>query len=307
MLNFIKEWKNVSDDTVAIASDVVDKILSHSKGIKKKLCDFDGITRKDGCFDVNVDGLLKDLKTLQVKYTIYYCESTSHYYYLLKGGKLNDTADYFDGYIQIKVAYIDNVLKDDFIDDVHHEINHLLETSKGFTKSEKSENLYNLSISIAQDTTRSTEERAPAYLIYNTFHHEEDSYVVQYYSYLKRVYKDLDVLNAPGMFDKTLNEFEPYKNIKNLMLIYNDHSNEPCVLKCIKEMGFTVNTFEKRVEHGIKRLRDKSLNAYQRRLFEMKREKLDAPHLIEWYLKRDMLTLGMDRYISRDYFLEGID
>lgn len=264
-IDFIKEWKSVSDDTLAISSSVANEILKRSKSTAEKISSVNGTVFKDGSFDLDITGLDK----LTVKYTIYYCQDRREYNELLRKGNLSCESDYFDAYIRVVIVYIDGQIEGDFIGDINHEINHILEVSKGFRKTRRGMNLYTIATSIASDKSKSAPERSPAFLIYVTFNHEEDSFAVQYYSQLKNTYKNPRELDQYGMFEKTLEQFVPYQSAVAMIKMYNENCNEPEVIGTIKAMNLTVKSFENRVDKGMRRLKRKLYHAYERLVIEL--------------------------------------
>jgi hypothetical protein len=307
MLNFVREWKSVSDDTVAIASSIGNEILKNSKTVQKKYSKIKGILIKENEFPWKPEGLLGELEELIIEYTIYYCDNENDYQRLLRFENLNCSADYFDAYIRIKMAYVGDILKDDFIDDIQHEINHLLQYSKGYKKSKRTNNLYNTVSNIVQDIKLSQIYKTPAMLIYYTFRHEEDSFTAQYYSYLRRTYKKLSELDVDGGFEMTIKNFQPYKNIINLIKIYNDNINNKEIINCINQMNMEQISFENRVDKGVKRLRVKLLHAYERLCME-----LDRCNTIDSVVRHNMIIYenygsSVQECIEKDYEIKGID
>lgn len=280
MLDFIKEWKGVSDDTLAISSNIANEILKHSKGARLMVSKVSKIAFREGDFDMDVTDLLNGLDKLNVRYTIYYCDDEYQRRRLEEDESLTCSADYFDAYIDIKVAFTNGKPDANFISDINHEINHILEVSKGFRKTKRGENLYDTATAIAQDNSKSVSERSPAFLIYYTFNHEEDSFAVQYYSWLRQRYTKAKELNRHGLFEKTLEEFTPYKNAMTALRIYNDHCNEPEVTGTIKAMNLTVSSFENRVNKGMKRLKNKLSKAYERLYIELNHKMASLEHSI---------------------------
>ena len=307
MINFIQEWKSVSNDTVAIASAIGDEILKHSKNVKKQYGNIGNIPFKEGEFYEDAKGLLGNMEKLKVEYTIYYCENSCEYNFLSSHNNLNCEADYEDEYIIIKMAYINDVLKNDFIDSVQHEINHLLQYSKGFKKTKRFDTLYKSIVKILQDVKLSSIYKIPAWLMYYTFRHEEDSFIAQYYSYLKRNFTKLREIDVQGGFDKTIKNFEPYRNIMDLGDKYNRYVENNDVKSCIEQMNINVESFEMRIEKGLRRLRRKLFHAYERHIIELGRS-----YTIDNIVRKDMRIVEkygweIKQNIESDYRIKGID
>lgn len=281
MINFVDEWKSVSDDTVAIASDIANEIIKDSEKCEKQVSSEHNILFKEGDFPYQVNGVLGKINELQVNYTIYYCENETMYQVLYNAGALICDADYYEECIDISTAYVNGVLKEDLIDDIHHEINHLLQYGNDFTKSDRTNNLYDTAVNIAQNTQYSMSYRVPSLLIYYTFRHEVDSFAAQFYSYIKRTYNKASQIDNQDGFSKCLNGFQPYKNLHNSILIYNDNSKSNDTINGIKALRINPDTFEFRIDKGVTRFMRKMRHVYQRCCMELRRGKTN-----EWIFKR---------------------
>lgn len=281
MINFVDEWKSISDDTVAIASDIANEIIKDSEKCEKQVSSEHNILFKEGDFPYQVNGVLGKINELQVNYTIYYCENETMYQVLYNAGALICDADYYEECIDISTAYVNGVLKEDLIDDIHHEINHLLQYGNDFTKSDRTNNLYDTAVNIAQNTQYSMSYRVPSLLIYYTFRHEVDSFAAQFYSYIKRTYNKASQIDNQDGFSKCLNGFQPYKNLHNSILIYNDNSKSNDTINGIKALRINPDTFEFRIDKGVTRFMRKMRHVYQRCCMELRRGKTN-----EWIFKR---------------------
>ena len=281
MNNFVQEWKSVSDDTVAIASSIGNEILKHASKQPKIISSENNVQFKEGDFPYTVNGLLGKIEELKVEYTIYFCTNEFEYDSLLQSGALTCDADYNDEYITIVTAYVNDVLKKDFIDDIHHEINHLLQYGNGFTKSNRVNNLYDTVAKIAQDSNLSLNYRVPSLLIYYTFRHEVDSFASQFYSMIKRKYPKASEIDTPEGFKKCLKGFQPYNNLFNSIQIYNDNAKSDDVLNGIKALPLNSETFELRIDKGVRRFMRKMRHVYQRCIIELRRSKSN-----EWVFKK---------------------
>lgn len=203
------------------------------------------------------------------------------YQVLYNAGALICDADYYEECIDISTAYVNGVLKEDLIDDIHHEINHLLQYGNDFTKSDRTNNLYDTAVNIAQNTQYSMSYRVPSLLIYYTFRHEVDSFAAQFYSYIKRTYNKASQIDNQDGFSKCLNGFQPYKNLHNSILIYNDNSKSNDTINGIKALRINPDTFEFRIDKGVTRFMRKMRHVYQRCCMELRRGKTN-----EWIFKR---------------------
>lgn len=280
MLKFIEEWKSVSDDTVAIASDIANELIKESEKAEKKVSSEHTVLFREGVFLYDVKGCLGKINKLQVNYTIYYCENETKYRDLYNEGALVCDADYYEEYINIVAAYVNGVLKGDLIDDIHHEINHLLQYGNDFTKSNRLVNLYDTAVNIAKDTQYSMNYRVPSLLIYYTFRHEVDSFAAQFYSYIKRTFNRSEIDNQDG-FHKCLNGFQPYTNLRNSILIYNSDPKSSATINGIKALRINPDTFEFRIDKGVNRFMRKMRHVYQRCCIELRRGKTN-----EWVFSR---------------------
>ena len=273
MSKFISEWKSVSDNTLMIASAIGNEILRQSKSVTVKISPVGNFPYKEGQFRYNTGGLLGKINDLTVRYTIYYCRDERDYEYLYNdGNRLKCEADYDEEFIDIVTAYIGNNLQEDFLSDISHEINHLLQYSKGFNKSGRTENRYNTAIGIAQNNSYSFCYRVPSFILYYTFRHEVDSFAVQFYSFLKRKIKSHRELSSKeNSLINILDEFQPYINLTKSIELYNDNINSDEISNGIKALNMNQKTFEFRTDKGVRRFMRKMNHVYDRLCNELNR------------------------------------
>ena len=281
MEKFLKEWKSVSDDTVAIASSIGNEILKNAENVETKISSEHTLEFKEGSFFYDVNGLLGKIDKLEIYYTIYYCEDEKDYNYLHNSGALICDANYEEEYIDITAAYINGILQNDYIDNIHHEINHLLQYGNDFTKSNRSSNLYETAVKIAQNKTLPIGYKIPSLLIYYTFRHEVDSFAVQFYSMIKRTFNRANEIDTPEGFSKCLNMFQPYLNLKTSLRMYNERINKPDVKNGILALKIKPETFEHRIDKGVTRFTNKMRHVFQRCCIELRRG-----HSNEWIFRR---------------------
>ena len=261
-MDSISEWKSVSDNTVNLLNRISNEIIKQSKSSTKKISNIKSIPYKSGDFMFDVEGLLGDIDKIRVYYTIYFCDDERDYEYLTNGGNLYCSADYEDKYIVITTAYVGDNIQSDLIDDVNHEVNHLLQYANGASKNE---DLYGKVVALCNDRNMSIIERSPALLMYYTFKHEEDSFAVQFYSFLKRFDTEPNVIMD---FEEAINGFQIHKNVMNCYKMSNENINEDEVITTIYLMGLSIKQWKLRTEKGIRRLRRKLHHAYERHVFE---------------------------------------
>ena len=282
MNNFVQEWKSVNDDTIGLGSFISNEILKRSKRVKKTIGQYYGIPIKKGSFPYDVEDYIGVLDKITVKYTIYYCNDKDDYNKLLTHNALNCMADYDSAEIEINMAYIGKTLKSDFIEDINHEINHLIEIGNGSTKNET---LYDSAVNIINDPNiPSIVEKSPAYLIYYTFKHEVDSFAVQFYTFLQNNVKEITDLDYKTIFEKSKNSFSYYKSVENCYRMAMDNFESKEIQGTIRKMGMSSNAWKIRVEKGIKRMERKFYHVFERHFIE-----LNNKRFVEGKIKRDLL------------------
>ena len=261
--NRLYESKSVSDITIVISNEICDKL-------KRLSASGDDAEQFVGEYTSVMFHRVKFLcgeqysdlfgGNITVFCDIYYCEDESDYRSVMNNGLLDCLADINDNSIRMSVAVVNGVLRDDFADDVHHEVNHLLQNAYG---GKKNETLYGRCVSIIHDNTIEQPYKSPAYAVYYTFRSEQDSFAPQFYSMLCRQ-KDL-VKN----FDDAIGLFPFYRSLMNSYRMTVDNNTDEEICGVVRLMGLTMGKWENFIGNGIKRLRRKLRHAHDRYLRDM--------------------------------------
>lgn len=250
----LNEKKSISQFTVDVSSEIVKKILdnSSSKNVEQFIGNYSTVPFKKGSFLYHPGRIID---AINVQYEIYYCENDFIYNFLMKSHILDCMANKSDMSIKISIAYVNGKLQEDFWDLVHHEIHHLFQGAMG---SSKNDVLYALCAWIINNESKNNIAKAPAFALYLTFKHEQDSFTHQLYSQLKRIGDD------GTTFNDALNAFPIYSSIVNTYNVVRKNINTPEVIETFSLLGMTPTKWKRIVRSGIKRLKRKLLHAYDK-------------------------------------------
>lgn len=248
------EEKGINNDVVTLSDLIADKILTDAPKRQKNISGVTGSVFVENTLDVNLCGEIKGIEKLKVHYILYLFDNMGEYSLWYRTSKPNDEVYHYNSYsdydkkeIQIVSAYIDGVIHTDFAESILHEITHLYQIGMGM---EKRVRLYEKVIEMCQE--KDDVAVAVARTVYYTFKHEQDAMVHQFYA--------------------NLLQNKPFGNVENILLkseygnalyfLEDVKTNKEEAAKYIKELGFTVGQWNKRIHYGYKRFKQKLYNAY---------------------------------------------
>lgn len=265
----IDETKSINSDIVNLSDLIADKILEQAPSKPRKISNITASIFVEGEFVQELYGEIGKLDKLTIHYLLYSFDNEGEYNQWLRtilvNGEVkqyNSYSDYEDKYMQIVSAYINGVIMSDFAENILHEITHLYQYSLGM---EKRKSLYDTAIELC--TNKDETVQAVGRTIYYTFKHEQDAMTHQFYGYLLQ--------NKPnGSFEDVCKKSE-YENALNYLWIVNHNKEKAKTL--IREIGLTIEQYNKRVHYGYKRFKQKLYNAYllykqEKNTFSLKNE-----------------------------------
>lgn len=250
----LRETKSISGDVVRLGDLLADKILEDASKQSKKISKITGAMFVENDITQNLYGEIDSIETLKVHYILYFFKDMSEYNQWLKTVSLNDDVMHYNSYadyesktMQIVSVYINGQIHTDFKENILHELTHLYQYGKGM---EKRVNLYDKVISMCScDDYMAI---AVAKTVYYTFKHEQDAMAHQFYAYLCQE-------NPSSEIDEILENSE-YGRALDYLYVINNNKEE--AKPFIKELGFTIEQWNKRIYYGYKRFRQKLYNAF---------------------------------------------
>lgn len=179
----IKEELSVSDTVVKITNEIYTQLLNKLSIGKSFISKERNVIIKKGIFDYQTAGKLKNTSFIKVKYVVYYFNDEQEHQAYMKYGyfRMNSSADYENKVINLYLSMVDNKPTIDFKSDIQHEVNHIYQYDNG---QQKDEDFYKKIIDLNKSKVKM--DRIIARALYYTFPTEQDSFVSQYYAYLKR-------------------------------------------------------------------------------------------------------------------------
>lgn len=179
----VKEELSVSDTVVKITNEIYTQLLNKLSIGKSFISKERNVIIKKGIFDYQTAGKLKNTSFIKVKYVVYYFNDEQEHQAYIKYGyfRMNSSADYENRVINLYLSMVDNKPTIDFKSDIQHEVNHIFQYDNG---QQKDEDFYKKIIDLNKSKVKM--DRIIARALYYTFPTEQDSFVSQYYAYLKR-------------------------------------------------------------------------------------------------------------------------
>lgn len=179
----IKEELSVSDTVLKITDEIYHQILNRLKSGKFFISKQRNVLIKKGIFDYQSAGKLKNIPYLKVKYVVYHFNNEQERKNAVEYDHfiINSSADYKNKTINLYLSMINNQPGPDFKSDIQHEVNHIFQYDNG---QQKNEDFYSRIIDLSK--TGNKLDKIIARAMYYTFSTEQDSFVSQYYAYLKR-------------------------------------------------------------------------------------------------------------------------
>ena len=179
----VKEELSVSDTVVKITNEIYTQLLNKLSIGKSFISKERNVIIKRGIFDYQTAGKLKNTSFIKVKYVVYYFNDEQEHQAYMKYGyfRMNSSADYENKVINLYLSMVDNKPTIDFKSDIQHEVNHIFQYDNG---QQKDEDFYKKIIDLNKSKVKM--DRIIARALYYIFPTEQDSFVSQYYAYLKR-------------------------------------------------------------------------------------------------------------------------
>ena len=179
----IKEELSVSDPVLKITDEIYYQILNRLKIGKSFISKERNVIIKKGIFNYQTAGKLKNISFIKVKYVVYYFNDEQEHQAYIKYGyfRMNSSADYENKTINLYLSMINNQPDPDFKSDIQHEVNHIFQYDN---EQQKDEDFYKKIIELNKSGNKL--DKIIARALYYTFPTEQDSFLSQYYAYLKR-------------------------------------------------------------------------------------------------------------------------
>lgn len=304
---FIKEESSVSRDVKFLGNVIGKKIFKDSMSINQKLSNVKEIPYLENTFSLNINDLYEgknnpfNIDELTISYIIYNCDSERDYFEkVYKYGNASESS-FEKKSMLIVSAMIEGNMVHSFIEEIYHELTHLLQYGMGM---EKKVDLYDIVVQELKNPLDKVTE-AIFRLVYMTFKHEQDAFVHQFYARL-RTSKD----KRP--FEDILQETE-YGYCKKLRVTYfygKKYEND-VVNQSLDKLGMNCEKFEKRINYGITRFKNKLKNAYDKYLIDSTSQNITTElsskfyrhkeQILETYKKRYKNLTYDDELIYKDY------
>lgn len=258
-MDFLNEWKNVSDDVIEIADYVIDKILEDCNNVPVKYSD---INKKPIITNSNTLKIYINQNNvnqiINVKYVLYDVDDDYTYDVIMDAFRPNLNCEWDE---ETKTLTIVSVLVNKqpnsrFQQSVVHEIEHMYQYFMGMGKRV---DLYDKCVDMYMNGNRISQPIGLC--MYYTFKHEQDAYVQQFYRHLYKY-------NTKKDFEEILNEYEPFKIISATYDKVDELYDNKVANKYINDLGYSRRDYYKRLYFGYNRLIKKMENAYRRWLFE---------------------------------------
>lgn len=253
------EQQSISQTVKNCTEYIKNVILEKCQGQPNKISPILKLPYFKGNFELDVHEFLPKLGLLTVDYYIYQVNNirqynTAIYYNDLE--QASSEADYESKKLIIVSCLCQGQLISDFAENIQHEITHLYQYDQGM---QKRVNLYDELIKLAQSTDKT--KMLIGWCGYLTFKHEQDAFVHQYYAALENN-------KFKGSFDESLKLCQHYLGLINMFKDLKTSPNLNDKRNLLKNIGYDLLSFERRIHHGIKRFKRKLFNAYCRYEYE---------------------------------------
>lgn len=179
----LEEEMSISNDVVDVSKRIKNICIEKlSKAPLKSSNDFNRFFKRTE-FDVPVDGLIPNVNYLHIKLMCYIFKTVEEYNANKITLDTNCSSDYDKLTIVLKLVLIGGKPNEDFDSSIQHEVNHIFQYANGASKNE---NLYEKAVNVCSNKNSTYNEKVLAYLLYLAFRTKQDSFVNQYYAYLKQ-------------------------------------------------------------------------------------------------------------------------
>lgn len=248
----INEELSIADNAVKLSRKISDKCLEilPKVNLERSIEYYRYFKRAN--FDVNTNGLIPKINVLHISLFVYCFDNNSDYRREKNALATNCEADFDTQTITLRLVTIDSKPNDEFDSSIQHEVNHIFQYANGASKNES---LYDRVIKVNNGKEYSDDDRIIAYAIYLTFKTEQDSFVNQYYAYLKQnnVCDDQIFNYFPEDDGNPYNQFlDLYDRLDNLQ-ITDKH--------LIETFGINKKQLFLRLNNADKRIRNKLIKA----------------------------------------------
>lgn len=283
----IFEEKSISKDVQNAALDLKTKILlSINRNVFNKNVKHSEISNAsyvEGQFKYNLENF-GDLKTINVKYVIYFFSDINEYNHFLyrtsDDESRNSMSDYATKQLTIVSSIVSGTFSDSFYGEIYHELTHLYQYSQG---AQKDETLYDKVIKLYNQGIKedNIDKQYVALNVYYSFKTEQDAMAHQFYATLVN-------LQTKGPFANVIYRYSEYNNALNAYQ-YVLNNKFKC-LNYIHQLGFSEKDYFKHTRQALCRFYQKSKNAYDKYHYDYKM--LDESVNSETYYKKNCEKWG---------------
>lgn len=298
----LKEEKSISKEVRQLGDAISRIIFKDSFDKKQYLSQIKNIPYFENTLSISINKILGTDKhnfgfdDLTVSYILYNCDTEEEYQEkVIKDGKCSE-ASFEDRSILIVSAMIKGYIIPSFIDEIYHELTHLLQYGVGM---EKRKELYDNAISLVQNANEDI-SRTIGSILYYTFKHEQDAMVHQFYSKLMNSHMQ------SNSFEEFISKSEYGYLVKlRTTYFYYKQFDRDKVTNILLTLGMDCNHFEKRMNYGISRFKTKLKNAYDKYLFDTRQKRLTVESTTRYNMfKNKILVEYQKRYTDIEYKME---
>lgn len=263
----IFEEKSISKDVQNAALDLKAKILlSINNNVFHKNIRYSEVSNAsyvEGQFKYDLENF-GDLKTINVKYLIYFFSDINEYNHFLyrtsDDESRNSMSDYITKQLTIVSSIVSGTFSDSFYGEIYHELAHLYQYSQG---AQKNDTLYDKTIKLYKQGTKedNIDKQYVALNIYYSFKTEQDAMAHQFYATLVDMQIKEPFVNIIYRYGEYNNALKVYQYVLN---------NKLKCLKYIRQLGFSEKDYFKRTRQALQRFYQKSKNAYDKYCYDYK-------------------------------------
>lgn len=248
----LSEELSISNNVIELTNRIYNECINSLKKCNLKSSNEFYRYFKETEFNVSTNNLIPNLDVIHIKLFCYVFRNEDEYKIYNRSLNTNCMADFDNGLIELRLVMINENPNEEFYSSIQHEVSHLFQYANGCRKNE---NLYSRIVNVYNNVKSSDKERWAAYLLYLTFRTEQDSFVNQYYAYLKQnnvswddVYKYFP--------DDDGNPYSKFLDAYDTFLELNMSNDE-----IVKAFGINKKQYMIRVYNADKRMRNKMMKA----------------------------------------------
>lgn len=248
----LNEEMTISNNVVEVTKIIRDECLIQLENASLKSSNEFNRFFKKAEFDVSTNNLIPNAINLHIDLFCYCFRDYNEYIGQKNTLNTNCLADFEAKRIELRLVTINGVPNNEFDSSIQHEVNHIFQYSNGAAKNE---NLYKHIVDVTNNDKSSYQDKLIAYILYLTFRTEQDSFVNQYYAYLKQNNIDWDFVYDyfPDDEENPYSKFLDVYYIISTMHISNEYM--------INTFGITKKQFFARIDKADKRMRNKMMKA----------------------------------------------